>query len=202
MTVECGLQLSLVPLLLNSHTEDIRGTLQESDIMLAKLTLRSAVNFEHTERQAVALQNDVHCTTDSMFEEQFRSSEPLFVFEMIGNHGVARLEGVASRRTQIRADGRFANYTIAPADARANEQTFFCRNVLQDFAEFSAKSLGHLPRGVIEHLGEARTLQSKDSEFGKQLLLANAQTESAASQAFPGLVTGFPLHEGFACLGR
>jgi hypothetical protein len=64
----------------------------------------------------VALQNDVHCTTDSMFDEQFWSSEPLFVFEMIGNHGLARLEGVAGRRTQISADGGSANYTFAPAD--------------------------------------------------------------------------------------
>src|SRR6516225_3537648 len=126
--------------------------------MLAKLTLRSAVNFEHTEWQTVALQDDVHCATNSMFDEQFRSSEPLFVFEMIGNHGLARLEGIASRRTQIGADGGFANYTFAPADARANEQTFFCRNILHDFAEFGA--FGRHPRGVIEHIGEARALQS------------------------------------------
>jgi hypothetical protein len=29
---------------------------------------------------------------------------------------------------------------------------------------------------------EARALQGKDTEFGKQLLLANAQTERAAGQ--------------------
>ena len=146
------------------------------------------------------LANDVHCTTNSMFDEQFRSSEPLFVFEMIGNHGLARLQGIASRRTQIGADGGFANYTFAPADARANEQTFFRRNVLHYFAEFGAQSLGRHPRGVIEHIGEARALQSKDSEFGKQLLLANAQTKCTSSQIL-GFVTWFLLNYRFVCVG-
>jgi hypothetical protein len=35
---------------------------------------------------------------------------------------------------------------------------------------------------VIEHFNETRALQSKDTEFGEQLLLANAQTECAAGQ--------------------
>ena len=33
--------------------------------------------------------------------------------------------------------------------------------------------------GVIEHFNEARALQGKDTEFGKQLLLTNAQTAVA-----------------------
>ena len=137
-----------------------------------------------------------------MFDKQFRSSEALFVFEMIGNHGLARLEGVASRRTQIGADGGFADYTFAPADARANEQTFFCRKVLHDLTEVGAQSLGRHPRRQVEHVDKACTLKSQDSQFGKQLLLANALTESSASQVLLGIVAGLPLHNRSARRGH
>src|SRR6476659_4953237 len=128
MTVQCSLKFALVLLLLNRHTEDIRSTLQESDVMLAELTFRSAVDFEHSKWQAIALQNDIHGTADSMLDEQFRSSKSLFIFEMIGNHGLAGLEGVASRRIQIGSDGRFTNHTLVLPHASANKQPLFCRN--------------------------------------------------------------------------
>jgi len=35
---------------------------------------------------------------------------------------------------------------------------------------------------VIEHFNEARALQGEDTEFGEQLLLANAHMERAAGQ--------------------
>src|SRR5271165_6291148 len=113
MTVQCSLQFALVLLLLNRHTEDIRSTLQESDVMLAELTFRSAVDFEHSKWQAIALQNNIHGTVDSVFSEQFRSSKSFFIFEMVGNHGLTGVEGVASRRIQIGSDGRVANWSAA-----------------------------------------------------------------------------------------
>lgn len=108
--------------------------------MLAELSFRSAVDFEHSKWQAVALQNDIHGTADAVFDEQFRSSKSFFIFEMIGNHGLAGVEGVASRRIQIGSDCRAANHTFAPTDARANKQTLVCRNVLQDFAIFGIQA--------------------------------------------------------------
>jgi len=173
MTVQCSLQFALVLLLLNRHTEDIRSPLQESDVMLAELTFRSAVDFEHSKWQAIALQNDIHGTADSVFDEQFRSSKSFFIFEMIGNHGLTGLESVASWRIQIGSDGRVANHTLAPADARANEQPLVCRNVLHDFAILGVQAFGRHPRGVIEQIGEARALQGQDPELGEQLLLPN-----------------------------
>jgi hypothetical protein len=35
---------------------------------------------------------------------------------------------------------------------------------------------------MIQHFHEARALQGKNTKFGEQLLLANAQTERATSQ--------------------
>src|SRR6202790_3177998 len=158
MTVQCSLQFALVLLLLNRHTEDIRSTLQESDVMLAELTFRSAVDFEHSKWQAIALQNDIHGTADSMFDEQFRSSKSFFIFEMVGNHGLPGLEGVTSWRSQIGSDGRVTNHTLAPADARPNKQPLVSRNILHDFAILGVQAFGGHPRSVIEQIGEARSL--------------------------------------------
>jgi hypothetical protein len=47
---------------------------------------------------------------------------------------------------------------------------------------------------VIEHFNEARALQGKDTEFGKQLLLANAQTECATGQVVRLTVTGLAFN--------
>src|SRR5689334_9222189 len=79
MTVQCSLKLALVLLLLNRHAEDIRSTLQESDVMLSELTLRTTVDFEHSKWQAIALQNDIHGTADSVLGEQFRGSKSFFI---------------------------------------------------------------------------------------------------------------------------
>ena len=48
--------------------------------------------------------------------------------------------------------------------------------------QYSAPSPSAVIGGVIEHPDEVRALQGQDSEFGKELLLANAQTERAAGQ--------------------
>jgi len=141
--------------------------------MLAELTFRLAVDFEHSKWQAIALQNDIHGAADSVFGKQFRGSKSFFIFEMIGNHGLTGVEGVASRRIQIGSDGRVANHTFAPANARANKQPLVCRNVLHDFAIFGVQAFGCHPRGVIEQIGEARALQGQDPELGEQLLLPN-----------------------------
>src|ERR1700752_3099637 len=118
MTVQCSLQLSLILLLFDRHTENIRSTLQKSDVMLAELSFRSAVDFEHSKWQTVALQNDIHGTADFACAKQFRGSKSFFISEMIGNHGLAGVQGIASRRIQIGSDGRAANHAFAPTDAR------------------------------------------------------------------------------------
>src|SRR5688500_2415476 len=98
MAIECCLQLALILLLLDSHAQNICRALQESKVVLAKLTFGSTIYFEHTKRRAIALQNDVHRATDTVLNEQFRGSKSLLIFEMIGNYGFARVQSIAGRR--------------------------------------------------------------------------------------------------------
>jgi hypothetical protein len=48
---------------------------------------------------------------------------------------------------------------------------------------------------VIEHAGEARALQRKDSEFGKKLLLANALAQRPAGQVIDLLIARWRLDD-------
>ncbi|MGC2823051.1 MAG: hypothetical protein WA322_02230, partial [Pseudolabrys sp.] len=57
-------------LLLDGHAEDVRGTLQKCNVMLAELAFGSAVDFEHAEGRAITLQNHIHRTPNSVFYEQ------------------------------------------------------------------------------------------------------------------------------------
>ena len=54
----------VVTLALDCHAEEVGRALQEGDVMLAELVVRAAVDLEHAERRAVALQDDVHGTAD------------------------------------------------------------------------------------------------------------------------------------------
>jgi hypothetical protein len=54
---------------------------------------------------------------------------------------------------------------------------------------------------VIEHVDEARTLQRKDPQFGKQFLLANALAQRAARQVIGLFTTRWRLNDGFFMVG-
>ena len=69
MSVECCLQLALILLLLDRHAQDIRSALQKRDVVLAKLAFGPAIDFEHAERRAIALQDDVHRAANAMLDE-------------------------------------------------------------------------------------------------------------------------------------
>jgi len=69
MTIKCGLQFALILLLLNRHPEDVCGTLQKSDVVFAKLAFGFAVDFQHAEWRAVALENDIHGTANAVLNQ-------------------------------------------------------------------------------------------------------------------------------------
>ncbi len=69
MTVERDLQFALILLLFDRHSEDVGGALQKSEVVLAKLAFGFAVDFQYSERSAIALQNDVHRAPNAMFDE-------------------------------------------------------------------------------------------------------------------------------------
>lgn len=70
--VERRLQFSFLPLPLNRCTEDIRGALQECDVILAELAFRATVHFKHPERRPVACQDDVDGKADTVLHEPGR----------------------------------------------------------------------------------------------------------------------------------
>ena len=150
--------------------------------LLAEFAFGSAVDFQHAERRAVALQDDVHCAANAVLDEQLRRAKSLLVFEMIGNHWLARAQGIAGRRGQIGADGGMPDHALTPADAGAHQQPVVGRNVFQHFAVFGCQTFRRHADRVIEHVDEARALQREDAEFGEQLLLANAHMQCARAK--------------------
>ena len=116
-----------------------------------------------------------------MLDKQFRGSESLLVCEVVRNNGLAGAQRIASRRGQIgpnacRADDPLSQPTPARTRRRLSAE-MYSRN----FAVFRAQSFRRHSGGVIEHADEVGTLQRKNSEFGKELLLANALSQRAAS---------------------
>src|SRR5215813_9758241 len=150
--------------------------------MLVELAFGSAIDFQHTEWRTITLQNHVHRTANTVLHKQLWRTKSLLVFQMIGNDRLACAQGVARRRGQVGADGGKPNHALAPADTGANQKPILSRDVFHNFAVFRPKTFSGDSRGVIKHFHEARALQSKDTKFGEELLLVNAQTQCATSQ--------------------
>src|SRR5262245_29917868 len=77
------------------HAEDICRPLQESDVSFAELACGSNVDFEHSVRRTIALQDDVDGSPDAMCCQQIRRSEPLLACQMIRDHWLARVQRIA-----------------------------------------------------------------------------------------------------------
>src|SRR5262249_4478706 len=165
--------------------------------MLVELAFGSAIDFQHTEWRTITLQNHVHRTANTVLHKQLWRTKSLLVFEMIGNYGLARAQGVARRRCQVGADGGMPNHALAPADTGANQKPILSRDVFHNFAVFRPQTFRRHSRGVIKHFREARALQGKDTKFGEQLLLANAQTECATNQVVWLTITGLAFNNWF-----
>ena len=97
MTRKRCLQAALVPIPLDGHAQDVRRALQKSQILFDELAIGTAVDLEDAERLAVALQDHVHCAPNAVALKQLRRPEPLFIFQMIGDDGLARAQGETSR---------------------------------------------------------------------------------------------------------
>src|SRR6516162_456480 len=141
--------------------------------MLVEFAFGSAVDFQHTEWRAISLQNHVHRTANTVLYKQLWRTKSLLVFQMVGNYGLARAQGVACRRGQVGADGGMPDHALAPADTGANQKPVLIRDVFHHFAVFRPQTFRSNSGGVIDHFNEARALQGEDTELGEQLLLAN-----------------------------
>ena len=130
------------------------ATLREAEEEL----VGAAIDFEHAEWRAITLQNHIHRTADAMFYQQFGSTKSLLLFEMIGNYGLSRAQGITCGRGQVRPDGGVPDDALVPADTRANQKPFLGRDVFHHFAILRSQTFGRYSRGVIEHFGETSAL--------------------------------------------
>src|ERR1700728_2039885 len=97
MTIKRRFQFALILLLLDRHSKNVCSALQKSDVALAKLAFGFAVHFQHTERRAIALQNNVHGTVNAVLAKQFRRSKSLLVLKMVRNNRLASAQRIAGR---------------------------------------------------------------------------------------------------------
>ena len=182
MAFQRGGQIALGALPVNGHAENVGGALQEGNVVGGEFALGAAVDFKHAIRLAVALQNHVHGAADAVLEQELGGAEALFVFEVIGDDGLAGAQGVAGGRGHVGADGCRADDTGVPTDAGAYQEAAFRRHEFQDFGEFGRQALGGQPGGQVEQLRKRRSLQRAHAKLRQNLLLTDPQAKRLGRQ--------------------
>ena len=183
-------QAALDPLPLDRHAQQVRRPLQEGDVVLAELTLVAAVDLEHAIGLAVALEDHVHGAADAVLDQKIGGAEALLVLQVVGDHGLAGAQGVASGRGEVRPDAGLADDPRRPADPGADQEQVLGRLVLEHLGEVRAQALGGEPRGQVEQLRERRALECLDAQLGQQFLLAHALAQLAQARALRLLAGG------------
>jgi hypothetical protein len=128
------LEPALVALPLDGHAEDVCGTLQEGDVLLAELALGSAIDLQDAVWCTVALQDHIDGAAHAMRRQQLRRSEPFLVFEMIGDHRLSGAQREPRGGFEISADAGGPDKTGVPAEPCAHQQSFLRWHVLQHLA--------------------------------------------------------------------
>jgi hypothetical protein len=82
---ECSVEASILAFALDCHPQNVCRTLQKGQVMFDELFLGPAIDLQHTERLAVALQDDIHGAPDAVLHEQLRGSKPLLVLKVVGD---------------------------------------------------------------------------------------------------------------------
>ena len=171
------IQIALVPLTLDRHPQDIARLPDEREVMLGDVILQSAVDLQHAERSAIALQDDVHGAANAMPEQNLGRSEALLRFEVIGDHWLAGFQRESGWRSEVRADADDADNAWLPTNARPDQEAVFSWNVFEHLAKLSAQALGGKPRRVSEKLVKPWSLQRANPELGKDFLLTHPVTQ-------------------------
>ncbi len=177
------------------HSENVGGALQERDVVFAEFSLGPAVDLEHAEGLAIALQDHIHRAADAVLDQEFRRPEALLVFEMIGNHRLAGMQGKACRRCEIGADAGRPDNAFVPANTGPHQQPVLSRHIFQNLAVFRLQPFRREAHGLIEQVGEGRTLERQHAQIGQNLLLANTQPQRSFGQAERIAVIGSPFDD-------
>ena len=182
MAFQRRLEVARVALALDRHAEDVGGALQESEIVLDELVLRAAVDLEHPERPAVALQDDVHGAVDAVLRRisgvRKRSSFSRWL----------EITGLPVRSANPAGEARSApmlacaDDACVPADAGPDQQPVLGRDVFQHLAELGPQRLGGEPRRFGQELVEVGALQGGHAQLGQNFLLADTLMQSTQGE--------------------
>ena len=164
--------------------------------MLDKLIIRPAVDLQHAERSAIALQDNVHGAVNAMSDQKLGRSEALLVFQVIGDHRPTGFKRKSGRRSKISADADDADNARLPTNALPNEKAVFSWNVFEHLTKLCAQALGREPRRIRKKLIEPRSLQRADPELGKDLLLTHAVLKRV-QKGICGFGCGFGFDDGW-----
>jgi hypothetical protein len=163
-----------VPLAFDRHAEEVCRALEEGEVMLDEFVVTPAVDLEHAERPAIALQDDVHRAMDTVLAQDLRRAEALLVLEVVGDHRLAGAQRIACRRGKIGADRRNAHHARLPADSCPNQKAVFSGDKLEDFCEFRTQALGYHAGRAFEQLVDGGTVERCHTQCGQDLLLPDA----------------------------
>jgi hypothetical protein len=155
------------PRLVDRERQDGGVTLQELDVVLREHARLAAVGLEHAEDMLLALDDDVDRALDAMLAQQLGDPEALLPVQVVGDHRLAGLQGIARGRGQVGADPRLADHALAPADSGANQKRLFLGQVLEHFDEPDLEAARRLLGGVVEQPVEIRALGSPLAEIGE-----------------------------------
>ncbi len=174
LVVERFLEVGVGMLPLDGDAEQSREAGQEIGIRAIELSGIRAVGLEHAEGQmafAAPCDQDVDRPFDPMIRQQLWRAELRFFLQVIGNHHLARMEGVAGRRFHIDPERHLADRAWAPANAGAHQQPLLLGHVLQHLGKSCFEALGAEFGRALQDLSDVAGLHGGAAELAQQRLL-------------------------------
>ena len=118
-----------------------------------------------------------------MLDQEFRRPEALLVFEMVGNHRLAGMQGKTGRRGEIGAHAGRPDNAFIPPDSSAHQQAVLGLHIFQNLAIFGLQAFRRQACSMVKQIDEGRPLKRQNAKVRQDLLLANAQPKRALGQA-------------------
>ena len=108
-------RLSIV--LRDGMSERRRYVLEERRVRDAEIALVGTVDLQHAVAPLRRLDEHVEGTMDAVFEQELRRPEARLAGEVVRQHGLARLKGVAGRAFEVGAEADATDRAGVPAEA-------------------------------------------------------------------------------------
>src|SRR5689334_5905896 len=129
-------QFSLDPYSINSRSQEIGVVLKKIDIVLLEFPELPRVNLQHTEWAVLATNDNIDGTPDAVLDQEFWNSESNLTLGVFGDHGLVRVQGIASRRALMRRYCGVSYYAGVPIHPGSDKQILAPWEELQHFHQF------------------------------------------------------------------